>query len=254
MSNITGNLTLTLVDAKDLVSEDLVCQDPYCKVSLGGGIGGGLKALFSGGGLSGFDGNSWKTKVDKMGGKNPKWNESHTFSLKDVKPSTTFNVHLMDQDMGPDDSIGVAEISMQDFLDNQTKGKHYYQLVEKSHKRKIAGYVGIISKWEGSGDFKGSSGQQQQQSYSQAQEGFSQGGLQQGYPQQGYQPQQQGYQPQQQGYQPQQQGYQPQQQGYQPQQQGYQPQQYPQQGYPAGQQSQGQQGGFQQAEGWHPRT
>jgi len=262
MSNLTGTLTLTIIDAKDLNNEDLFVQDPYCKISLGGGMGEGLKSLLSGGGLTGFEGDHWKTKVDKMGGRSPKWNESHSFHLKDVKPDTVFNVHLMDQDMGPDDYIGVAEIPIRDFLENQTKGKHYYQLVEKGHARKIAGYIGISSKFEGTGGGSGGSGlmfqtlknlthkegkEVPQQGYSGPQQGQQQGGWQgqqqqggwQGPPQQGgwQGPQQGGWQgpPQQGGWQgpPQQGGYGPQQGGWQgPQQGGWQQQQQPpQQGY-----------------------
>jgi len=235
MTTLNGNLTLTIVDAKDLNSEDLFGQDPYCKVTIGGGGEGikeGFKSLISGGGiggvLKGFEGDAWKTKVHKNGGKNPQWNEAHTFPLKDVKPDTLVCVHLMDEDMGADDSIGIAKIPISEFLENQTKGKHYYQIVEKGDKRRIAGYVGIAAKFEGSGPsiFETKAGISQsypsQQSYSQPQQGGWQGPSQQGWQgpqgygsQQGYGSGPQGYPQQgfgsQQGWQPQQGGWQPQQ-------------------------------------------
>jgi len=50
-----------------------------------------------------------------------------------------------------DDSIGVAKIPLSELFENQSRGKHYYQLVEKHHSKRIAGYVGIIAKFDGAG-------------------------------------------------------------------------------------------------------
>jgi len=208
MTTLNGNLTLTLVDAKELNSEDVICQDPYVKVTLGGSLSSGVDSLLRGGGISGglsaLTGEQFKTKVDKLGGKTPKWNESFTFHLKGTKPDTTIEVHVVDSDMGPDDSIGYCKIPISEFIENQTKGKKYYQLVEKGHKRRIAGYVGIISKFEGTGaSWETKSGTTQsypsgttatqsypsQQGYGQqgySQQGYGQQGSGQGYGQQGF--------------------------------------------------------------------
>jgi hypothetical protein len=194
MTILNGKLTITVVDAKELNSEDLTFQDPYVKVTLGGGISGGIGSLISGKGLGGFTGDHFQSKVDKMGGKNPKWNESHTFNLKGVKNDTILNVELWDQDIGLDDAIGRAKIPLSELLENQHKGKHYYQLVERGDSRKIAGYVGLIGKFDLAGEKKSGDVVHQgvAQGYSQPQQSYPQQGYpQQGYPQQGY-PQQGG--------------------------------------------------------------
>jgi len=141
---MNGNLTITIVDAKELNKEDhLTKNDPYCKVSLGGG----LKGLLHGEGTK----QHYKTKTHGSGGANPVWNESHTFNLNGLKSDTKLRVAVYDKDLIKDDSIGVAKIPLSELFANQSKGKHYYQLVEKHHSRRIAGYVGIIAQFDGAG-------------------------------------------------------------------------------------------------------
>lgn len=142
---MNGNLTVTIVDAKELNKEDhLTKQDPYCIISLGGG---GLKGLLHGGGTK----QRYRTKTHNRGGTTPHWNETHTFNLNGFKSDAKLRVAVYDKDLIKDDSIGVAKIPLSELFENQSRGKHYYQLVEKHHSRRIAGYVGIIAKFDGAG-------------------------------------------------------------------------------------------------------
>jgi hypothetical protein len=271
MTTLNGSLHVTVVDGKELNSEDfLTKQDPYVKLSLGGGLTSGLiGSLLSGGGLSGLSGESFKTRVHKSGGRNPSWNETFTFTLNGVRPDTCLNVHLWDQDLGPDDSIGKCKIPLSELLENQGKGKKYYQLVERGNSRKIAGKIGLIAKFEGTGmetkvpqtqqgSTYGTSTSRPPAAWTQPQpQGY---GQPQGYTQSGQpiiinlygQPQQQGYSQPQQGYGHSQQSYsQPQQSYSQPQQSYSQPQGYcPQGGFSQTQGGFSQpQGGFSQPQG-----
>jgi hypothetical protein len=136
--SMNGNLTLTIVDAKDLNSEDhLKRQDPYCKLTLGGILKGTKQ--------------TYKTKTDSRGGRNPVWNETHTFDLNGLKSDSNLRISLWDKDVIKDDSIGIAKIPLSELFAHQSKGKHYYQLIEKHHDRRIAGYIGIIAQFDGAG-------------------------------------------------------------------------------------------------------
>jgi len=139
-----------VVDAKDLNDEDLITkQDPYCVLTLGGGglLTKGL-GLLSGGGLTSLSGETFKTKTHNSGGRNPKWNESYTFTLNGARSDTPLRVKIYDKDVVSDDSVGRCKITLSELLQNNNKGKKYYQLVEKGHSRRIAGYVGLIAKFD----------------------------------------------------------------------------------------------------------
>jgi hypothetical protein len=236
MTTLNGSLTITVVDAKDLVSRDTITKnDPYAVISLGGGLSKGLGSLLSGGGLSGLSGQSFRTKTINGGGKAPQWNESYTFTLKSVSTDSHLHVKVYDSDTLVDDSIGNVNIPLSELLSNNNQGKKFYQLVEKDHSRRIAGYIGLSAKF----DIPGMETKSQTQ-YQQPQTQFQQPQTQYqpymgqpsqsapivinftgGYPQQGYTQPQQGYTQPQQGYtQPQQSYTQPQQSYTQPQ-QGY---------------------------------
>jgi hypothetical protein len=133
-----GNLTVTVVDAKDLNKEDhLTRNDPYCYIRIGSILKGTRQ--------------KFQTKTINGGGNNVTWNETHTFKMSGLKSDSNLRVAVYDKDFIKDDYIGLVKIPLSELFANQSKGKHYYQLTEKGHDRRIAGYIGIIAKFDGAG-------------------------------------------------------------------------------------------------------
>jgi len=128
---LTGRLTITVIDGKDLNEKDFGKQDPYCKLHVGS--------------------EKYKTKTHKKGGKTPVWDQAFIFTLKSTKHNELLHIVCYDEDLLSDDCIGRADIPMSALLANRGKGKQYYQIVDKDNFKKIAGYLALKVEWDGTG-------------------------------------------------------------------------------------------------------
>jgi len=128
---LNGRLTITVVDGKDLSEKDIGKQDPYCKLHIGS--------------------EKYKTKTHQRGGRTPSWEQAFLFSLKDVKTSEPLHIVCLDEDTIIDDTIGRVDIQLTQLLAARGKGKTYFQLVDKDNFKKIAGYIGLVVEFEGTG-------------------------------------------------------------------------------------------------------
>jgi len=136
-THIKGTLALTIVDAKDVKSDDFGKQDPYAVVTVGN------HAV-----------EKHKTQVDKRGGTAPVWNEILTFKLDNSSPGTKVHISLYDHDVFKDHPIGHAKLTLAELLANRGKGNQYYQIHEKHHGDRIVGCVGISTEFDGVVDGK----------------------------------------------------------------------------------------------------
>jgi hypothetical protein len=142
MTTFNGTLDVTIADAQLNSPQHLSKQDPYCVVTLGSS---GAKRL--------VEGESWgkdrfQTKVQSGGGQHPAWNESHTFSLKNMKLDSHLKVKLYDKDTIKDDYIGVCSINLSELLPYDKKGVQYFPMCKKGWLGKdktdqIIGKIGV---------------------------------------------------------------------------------------------------------------
>ena len=121
MSDISGNLKLTVVEAHLTHNTDVNKMDPYVVIQVRE--------------------QEFKTKVKQEAGKEPKWNESFNIDVKYIGDDMT--VKVMDDDIGKDDSIGVAKIKLSSFCVNGGFDEWY----EISFKGKPAGKIHLSSVW-----------------------------------------------------------------------------------------------------------
>jgi len=127
MTSVTGGLVITVVDAKDLISNQYGKADPYCKLNFPGFI---FKQQY-------------QTKAHKRGGSSPIWEESHTFRLSGTKPDAKLSISLYDKAVFKKKPIGCATICLSDLLEHRGEN-HYYEVIEEASENRVAGYVGII--------------------------------------------------------------------------------------------------------------
>eukprot|EP00456_Euglypha_rotunda_P057353 TRINITY_DN473_c0_g1_i10.p1 TRINITY_DN473_c0_g1~~TRINITY_DN473_c0_g1_i10.p1 ORF type:complete len:384 (-),score=27.73 TRINITY_DN473_c0_g1_i10:192-1343(-) len=139
-STFNGTLTVTVVDAKDLVNLDYGRQDPYCKITIGSS---GFRRL--------LEGDRWgkehfTTRTHEKGGSNPVWNETHTVNITNMQLESHLKVSLYDRDAFKDDYIGIAKVNLNELLHSQSR-TCYYDLIEKKALKqanpKPVGRVGI---------------------------------------------------------------------------------------------------------------
>lgn len=133
-----GDLKLTLIDAKDLKDDHFGKHDPpYCNVSLGSaGLGGILDGQTLGK-------KRYKTKRQENGA----WNESYTFDLQGMKPTTRLKIYLYDNDRVKEDYLGLVEITLKELF-MKRDGPHYYELKENSKGHRVVGCIGLSSKFD----------------------------------------------------------------------------------------------------------
>jgi hypothetical protein len=132
---LTGKLTVTLKCGKDLAEKDVGKQDPYCKIHIG----------------SDSRGEKYKSKVHKKGGKTPVWDQSFIFNLKGVKVAEVFHLTCWDEDMMSDDMIGRADVPLSHLLIKRGPKPFDIQLVDKDNFKKIAGYINMVTEFDGTG-------------------------------------------------------------------------------------------------------
>jgi hypothetical protein len=107
-------------------------MDPYCKVEL-------CKQQY-------------KTKVHKKGGSQAKWEQSFTFTLLNVADKEVIHFQVWDEDILSDDKIGRADLPLSSLaLYTDKKDGAWVQLVDFDNFKKIAGYIRVGVKFEGSG-------------------------------------------------------------------------------------------------------
>jgi hypothetical protein len=132
MSKINGRLTVTLYEAKELHGEDFGKMDPFAKVEL-------CKQQY-------------KTKVHKKGGDKATWGQSFTFTLLNVADTEVIHFQVWDEDLLSDDKVGRADLPLSSLaIHTDKKDGAWVQLVDFDNFKKIAGYIRIGVKFEGSG-------------------------------------------------------------------------------------------------------
>jgi hypothetical protein len=130
--SITGRLEITVYEARDLHKEDLFKMDPYTKIELN-------KETF-------------KTKTHKKGGTNPKWEQAFLFNVKGLDEKAILHFQVFDEDVLSDDKIGRADIPLSGVAQHtDKKDGAWIQLVDFDNFKKIAGYVRIGVKFDGTG-------------------------------------------------------------------------------------------------------
>ena len=121
MSDISGCLKLNVVEAHLSHSTDCNKMDPYVVIQVRE--------------------QEFKTQVKQEAGKEPKWNECFEIDVKYIGDDMT--VKVMDDDIGRDDTIGVAKIKLSSFCVNGGFDEWY----EISYKGKSAGKIHLSSVW-----------------------------------------------------------------------------------------------------------
>jgi len=108
---LPGELTISVLQGRNLPNKDVGKMDPYVKITVGThGHKGGL---------------SKKTKILEKGGSNVTWDEHLTFPLDGTQDSV--QVYVADDDTVSDDPVGNATISLQALLANG-HAPHWYPL------------------------------------------------------------------------------------------------------------------------------
>ncbi|EFJ43588.1 hypothetical protein VOLCADRAFT_106750 [Volvox carteri f. nagariensis] len=113
-----GILTVTIEYAKDLKDKDWFGkQDPFAVIRVGG--------------------QTFRTRTHNNGGKNPVWNE--TFNINIVNDNT-IDMTIYDSDLGKDDFIGTATISL---VKAREQGHDYQQCPVRTKSGKQHGFVAV---------------------------------------------------------------------------------------------------------------
>eukprot|EP00456_Euglypha_rotunda_P065279 TRINITY_DN558_c0_g1_i6.p1 TRINITY_DN558_c0_g1~~TRINITY_DN558_c0_g1_i6.p1 ORF type:complete len:229 (-),score=40.74 TRINITY_DN558_c0_g1_i6:18-704(-) len=129
---VTGKLTITVHEGKELTDKDMGKQDPYAKLILGK--------------------DKQKTKTHKKGGTKPRWDQTFLFTIPDYDLKEKLTLEIWDEDTLSDDKIGRAYIGLDELVEKaNNEDGFWFQVVEFDDKRKIAGYIRISVKVEGKG-------------------------------------------------------------------------------------------------------
>jgi len=128
---ISGRLTLTFHEGKDLIDKDLGKQDPFCTATI--------------------KGEKLKTKTHEKGGRNPTWEQALLFNLKGVDAKECVHIQCWDEDLLSNDKIGRADVPLKYLFESawEKKDGSWFQLVDFENFKKIAGYVRLSIKWDG---------------------------------------------------------------------------------------------------------
>jgi hypothetical protein len=127
MTALTGSLSITVCDAKDLNSDQYGKVDPYCKLTFPGVLCN----------------HRYKTKAHKRGGSAPIWDESFNWHLKGTRTNSRIKISLYDRSVFKKQPIGRARIFLAELLEHRGK-LHYYELIEDHRPDfRVAGYIGL---------------------------------------------------------------------------------------------------------------
>jgi Ca2+-dependent lipid-binding protein len=126
---LKGKFYVTICEAKDLVDPNLFgTMDPYVEIEC-------CKDKF-------------KTKVHQDGGKAPKWDAAFVFNL-DGKQADDCHVAIYHKGLVTDTKVGRCDLSIQSLCEDGKE--HWYQVVDPSNFKKMAGQIKISAKFEGTG-------------------------------------------------------------------------------------------------------
>jgi hypothetical protein len=128
---ISGRLTVTFHEGKDLVDKDIGKQDPFCTATIAG--------------------EKLKTKTHKQGGKSPVWEQALLFNMKGVDAKECLHVQCWDEDTLSNDKIGRADIPLKYLFEHawEKKDGAWFQIVDFDNFKKICGYLRLSIKWDG---------------------------------------------------------------------------------------------------------
>jgi len=127
---LTGKLSITCVKANDISKKQLMGkQDPYCILDFGG--------------------QKKKTKVKKDGDRNPEWNETLEFDLKDCD-DRDIQIKVMNEMFGPlDAECAVVKVPIYSLLGGETET--WIPLYKKSSHEDECGKILFKTTFEGAG-------------------------------------------------------------------------------------------------------
>jgi len=123
--SINGLLKVTIIEGSKLKKEDILRNEPYIIITLGG----------------------TKHQSSVKNGSSPTWNETLNFPLKDVDDKLPIKIECWDKDPGFDDMIGDAHLTLAD-LAKEDRGNHSIQL---THSKKLCGTLLFNFDFDGSG-------------------------------------------------------------------------------------------------------
>jgi hypothetical protein len=128
---ISGRLTVTFHEGKDLVDKDIGKQDPFCTAAIVG--------------------EKLKTKTHNKGGKNPVWEQALLFNLKGVDYKEVLHIQCWDEDTLSNDKIGRADVPLKYLFEQawEKKDGAWFQIVDFDNFKKICGYLRLSIKWDG---------------------------------------------------------------------------------------------------------
>lgn len=126
-----GRLYITVLECKELANKELLGKmDPYVTLDITGSK------------------EKHKTKTISGGHTTPKFNQSFIFNLEGKED--LFHANVYDHEtLGSDDHVGRCDISL-DKLDITDK-PNWYDLRDKNNFTKIAGYICLTCKFDGTG-------------------------------------------------------------------------------------------------------
>jgi len=127
MHTVTGTLRVTVVDAKDLNSDQYGKVDPYCKLSFPGFLCN----------------RHYTTKAHKRGGNAPIWEESHIFHLSGTKFNSKLKIALYDRAIFKKQPLGRVKIYLAELLEHVGE-KYYYPIIEDRPDFRTAGFLGLL--------------------------------------------------------------------------------------------------------------
>lgn len=130
--SISGHMTVTIHGGDNFTNKDLMSKmDPYAELWL-------KKEKF-------------KTAVIKKAGTECKWNQSFIFNLKGYALTDIFHVHVYDKDLLKSDSIGRVDLALDSLLKKRAQNPMKLMLVDKDNFKKMAGFVYLTVKFDGTG-------------------------------------------------------------------------------------------------------
>jgi Ca2+-dependent lipid-binding protein len=116
--HLDGKLRVTVHDAKELASKDLGKMDPFVTLAI--------------------IGEKHKTKTHERGGKNPRWEQSILFNLKNCDIKEVLHIQVFNEDLLSNDKVGRADIPLRLFFEVTDR---WFQIVDFENFKKIAGYI-----------------------------------------------------------------------------------------------------------------